>query len=352
MSFQPPTQPPAGWHPDPYRPGYDRYWNGLEWVEQWRPSPGAAPMPPGTTNPNGLPDIAGWLGRAFNRAFLRWRSATLLGLVASVLPTLLFTVSAAYLVDDLIITTNGSVVGWSNSRIPLAVAMAAVALAILSIGSLAMQSLMLRTVDQEPDPSNPIGRGGSPVGRATAALTDGLRCLPRAIGWIAILVLGFAAFVVVYGILVVVTGGAFLLTLFILIPAGIWLAIRWSFVVVAIVDAPGNPFARSSAVVQSRWWAVFGRLLLLGIITGVISSSINAATNGTAGSGAFSDNLFEIDANGNLTNDIVVGDFVSTSPLFVVLTVLGSLLVNLVTAVTLAGTAELYRTRHRPPATG
>lgn len=353
MTFEPPTHPPAGWHPDPYRPGYDRYWNGLAWVEEWRPSPGAAPgappMRPGTTNPNGLPDIGGWLGRAFNRVFLRWKSATLIGLVASVLPTLLFTFTTAYLIDDLVITTDGDVIGWSNSRIPLAVVIALVSIVVLGVGGLAMQALMLRTVDDEPDPGNPSGPKESAVTRATTALGDGLRCLPRSIGWIAILVLGLAAFVFLYAILVVVTGGAFLLTLFIAIPVGIWLIIRWSFTLVAIVDAPGNPYRRSSEVVSGRWWAVFGRLLLVGIITGVITSSVNAATSGAGSTGAFSDNLIEIDANGDLTSDIVVSDFVATSPLFIVLAVVGSLLINLVNAVTLAAVSELYRTRHGRP---
>ncbi|NMD97707.1 DUF2510 domain-containing protein [Rhodococcus sp. BL-253-APC-6A1W] len=29
--------PPAGWHPDPFDPSVDRYWDGERWTEQTRP---------------------------------------------------------------------------------------------------------------------------------------------------------------------------------------------------------------------------------------------------------------------------------------------------------------------------
>ena len=34
---------PAGWHPDTQRPGFDRYWDGNVWTEQWRPTSGHTP---------------------------------------------------------------------------------------------------------------------------------------------------------------------------------------------------------------------------------------------------------------------------------------------------------------------
>lgn len=37
---------PQGWHYDPQRPGWMRYWNGSEWTEQWRPAPQEGPAPP------------------------------------------------------------------------------------------------------------------------------------------------------------------------------------------------------------------------------------------------------------------------------------------------------------------
>ncbi|WP_374112303.1 DUF2510 domain-containing protein [Rhodococcus sp. CH91] len=35
--------PPAGWHPDPYDPSIERYWDGLQWTDQTRPRGGDAP---------------------------------------------------------------------------------------------------------------------------------------------------------------------------------------------------------------------------------------------------------------------------------------------------------------------
>jgi len=35
--------PPAGWHPDPYDPSIERYWDGLQWTDRTRPRGGEAP---------------------------------------------------------------------------------------------------------------------------------------------------------------------------------------------------------------------------------------------------------------------------------------------------------------------
>lgn len=344
MSYGPPTQPPAGWYPDPHLPGSERYWNGLTWAEQWRPA-GADRSLAGPTDR--LPDIGGWLARSFHHMFDRWREATIIGFLTSAIPSIMFASSLTYLFDEVVITTDGDVLGWSNDRLPLAFVIAAVAVAVSAVGYLAMQALMLRSVDESPESGRPppVERGF--LERAVGALGDAVTCLPRAIGWFLLLVAAVVGAVLAIVVLAIVTDGVFLFSLFVLVPIALWLAIRLAFVLVAVVDRPGNPFARSWSVSRGRWWAVFGRLLLLGLITAILSTAINAATSGAAEGFNTGDVVVELDSSGNLTDDLVVSEFVDTGPRFLVLTVLGSLLLNLAGAVNSAATAELYRTRNR-----
>ncbi len=356
MTYEPPTGPPAGWYPDPYRPGSDRYWNGRDWVEEWRPATGGPPMAGPRIGANGLPDIGDWIGRAFNRAISRWRSAAIVALITSALPTLLFYGAVAYLLDDVIITTDGDVVGWSNDRLPLAIALVLIAIVLGIAGIFAMQALMLRTVDEDDaealgQPTPIIGDPPTPLTRAFDAIGASIRAVPRGIGWFLVLALGVIAVGVVFTLLAVTVPPLAILGIVAFIPVAIWLAIRWSLAGVAIVDGPGNPFRRSGEVVSGRWWAVFGRLLLIGIILGVITGAVNTTTSLSTGGGAFGDQtIVELDGDGDLIDDFVISDVVPSTPLPIIITVIGQVLVNIISAVGLAGMSELYRTRHRATA--
>ncbi|SQI34602.1 calcium-binding protein [Rhodococcus coprophilus] len=46
--------PPAGWHPDPFDPSIDRYWDGAQWTEQTRPKGSETPTQVfGSVDPGG-----------------------------------------------------------------------------------------------------------------------------------------------------------------------------------------------------------------------------------------------------------------------------------------------------------
>lgn len=61
---------PEGWHEDPERPGYLRYWNGSEWTEQRKLAP---PTPPSPQKPQaGPPAPEGWHADPTRPGYLRY----------------------------------------------------------------------------------------------------------------------------------------------------------------------------------------------------------------------------------------------------------------------------------------
>ncbi|MEE9435895.1 MAG: glycerophosphoryl diester phosphodiesterase membrane domain-containing protein [Candidatus Adiutricales bacterium] len=62
------------------------------------------------------------------------------------------------------------------------------------------------------------------------------------------------------------------------IPAAIYFAIRWSFVLPAIMledVGPREALSSSSELVRGTWWRVFGILIVLGLLTAVVSGLLN-----------------------------------------------------------------------------
>lgn len=63
--------------------------------------------------------------------------------------------------------------------------------------------------------------------------------------------------------------------LVLLIVPGIWIGVRWYFAAqAAVVDglSPGQAVQRSAELVKGRWWPTFGRLVLAGLIFGLIGA--------------------------------------------------------------------------------
>lgn len=72
--------PPAGWHPDPYDPSIDRYWDGQQWTNQTRPRGSGDPTQVfGAVGQGGNPPAAGGSKR---RKWPWALGAGLVGLVA------------------------------------------------------------------------------------------------------------------------------------------------------------------------------------------------------------------------------------------------------------------------------
>lgn len=49
-----PTNPPAGWYPDPSNAGQQRWWNGTGWTDHYQPVPVAGPVLPAPSQPTAL----------------------------------------------------------------------------------------------------------------------------------------------------------------------------------------------------------------------------------------------------------------------------------------------------------
>lgn len=338
--FEPPSLPAAGWYPDPYRPGARRWWNGSDWVAVWDDGHAEHASLEGE-----LPDIGPWLNDSFRLALGRWRASLLIGLVTAAGTSVLIGLAFRHVLADVTIVDN-EVVGWSGDRLPLGIGLTAVAVFLGLIGQLGLAVLMLRTVDGEapaPSATDEFRQGGSAMVRA-------IRVIPRVIGWSALV--GLAAAVIVLCIvgLMLVTPALGILAIVVLFPALVFVGVRLAFMTQSLVDRPGQPFTRSWDVSHGRWWATFGRLLLIGLIVWLISvvlQTVNGVATGNAGNG-FGQNSFEVDNDGNIARFELIEAFPGSALAIITGAVAAVITTIVATAVASAAASILYRTRNPP----
>jgi hypothetical protein len=340
--FGPPAGPPAGWYPDPFDPSGQRYWDGREW-DLTTPVAGSSGR-----SGDDFPDIGEWLDVSFRTALRRWRATSVIAILTTPITTVATYVAINRLSRGIVITDDG-VEGWTNDRLGPAIALLLIATLASAIGGLALTRLMLDAVDgDEPDTTTT----GSEVAAAGRALRAGVSVLPRALAWLLVLLAAIVLAALLLVVIGVVAGPLVVLIVFVLAPMGIWLAIKWAFVVIAIVDAPGAPFTRSGATSRGRWWSTLGRLLLLGVIVWLVSliiQVIGSVASGGGLSGLGGGTTIEVDQDGNfdpihLDDELGVGAW--AIGVAAVVAVLGTVVVSSVTAVAMA---VLYRTRNQRP---
>jgi hypothetical protein len=338
--FDPPSGPPAGWYPDPYDPRAQRYWDGRQW-DLSSPVHGARSL----SGSGDYPDVGEWLDRGFRSAYRRWRAAAIVALLTAPVTT----VAGYYALDRFasgVVITEDSIEGWTNDRIGPAVALSLVAILASAIGGLALTWLMLRSVDDDTPERPTLSTELVAAGRALLAA---ITALPRAVGWFLLLAGAVAAATLTVVVLAVLAGPLALLALLAILPFGVWLAVKWAFVALAIMDRRGNPFPRSSATSTGRWWSTLGRLLLLGIVMWLISLVIQLLGTLVAGGGfsAFGGGLtIEVDSNGHF-DPIVLDDAIQFSAwTLTVAAIVSSLGAVAASSVSAAAMALLYRTRN------
>jgi hypothetical protein len=341
--FDPPSGPPAGWYPDPYGAAGQRYWDGTEWDLT---SP-VSPSPQPGRDPDDLPEIGDWLDRSFRAAYGRWRALTVLALITAPASTALSYAAINRAVDGLVLEGD-ELYGWSSDRIPSVVALSLLAAFIGTIGSIAITVLMLRSVDDGPA-ANPRTFGDE-MAAAMRSIIDAIRILPRVIGWFLVLIAGLAVVGTVIALLAVLGGGLAALLVLVLAPVGIWLAVKWAFVLIAIVDDRGSPFPRSSRVSEGRWWRTLGRLLLILIIVWLISMVVQTAASlvsGTGFGGFGGGTTITIDDDGTIER-FDFDEELSFGTLEIVAAAIASMIATVAaTSVMAAATAALYRSRNR-----
>jgi hypothetical protein len=103
------------------------------------------------------------------------------------------------------------------------------------------------------------------------AFVLGLRSLPQLMGVITIQVLAI-------GSLIFVPAIAAPPFIFITLPVAVWIGIKWSFALHAVVlEGHGvyTAFGRSGELVKGSWLRVFGIIMIIGIILGVLTQLLS-----------------------------------------------------------------------------
>lgn len=268
------------------------------------------------------------------------------------LPSALTVLAFDRLLDNLSITDD-ELVGWTSDRVPGVIALLATSAIAGWIGYLAITWLMLRTYDDEIESGGrPRPSTGDEVTASVRALAGAAAALPRAIGWGLLCVLAVAAtsaLVVATTVFALPLGILLIVAMF---PLAIWVSIRLAFVIHAVVDASGNPYARSWVVSTERFWGVLGRVLLLIVVAGAVNYGANLigalSTGGAAFGGA---TTFQVDTgDGGSVSDLDLDEVLDVTPLRLAATALSGVVSTLFgTSMVLAGCSELYRTRNRRP---
>ena len=342
--FEPPSGPPAGWYPDPYGGPVQRYWDGRAW-DLTTPGAGTPGGHHDSNLPGDYPNVGDWLDRSFRVAYRRWRALALLALLTVPASTTLVYLALDRAFDGLVIEGD-ELTGWTSDRVPGVIVFGLLATLIGAIGTLSITTLMLREIDGDDLTERSTGTEVVAAGRS---LLEALKVLPRAIGWFLALIGGIAAFVAVFTILTIVTGGLALLLIFVMFPAIIWLGVKWWFVVMAIIDRSGNPFPRSSEVSTGRWWSTFGRILLIGIIAWLISAAVQTVAALVVGgdiTGLGSGAEITIDDDGNVERFALDEELDFGTTTIIAASIASFLSTVLASSVVTSASTVLYRARH------
>jgi len=278
--------PPAGWYDDPTSPGQERWWDGDKWSEQTR----RKVVEEYRHRPGDLRRVSDFLGHSFGLIRERWDDflliAGLAGIAGAVAASLLLRpiVAAVDIVDN-------QVVGFEFTEFALLFFFVVVSILLFVVVAMAQHKIAWEAA---------TGESGS----WSSALAYGTANAARLIGWGMIAVMPLVAVAVVWIWVVAIGPGAAALSLLILVVGVAWWSIVLSFLPAALVVLPrgDNPIPAAFAVVRGRWWRIFGRLLLMSLIVGLVGQVVGAIFAQLVGTNFFGIELID---NGDGTIDIV-----------------------------------------------
>ncbi len=278
--------PPAGWYDDPTSPVQERWWDGEKWSEQTR----RKVVEENQHQPGDLRRISDFLGHTFGLIRARWDDFLLVGAIAAIL-TAIAAVGLLRPVVDAIDIVDDRVVGFEFSQFLWLFLFVVVAALIGAAVTLAQYRIAWEAAIDES-------------GTWATTLLFGITNTPRLIAWgllgVAPIILGFVTVVMLAPVDSFVSG----LLVFALTAGFIWWLMVLVFLPVALVAIPrgANPIVSAMSVVKRRWWRIFGRILLLGIIVGLVMQVIGAIFAQIAGTNLFG---FELIDAGNGRIDVV-----------------------------------------------
>lgn len=332
--------PPAGWYDDPEYPDHLRYWGGTAWSEHRAPKQ-AAPA----ATASALSDIGSWLGQTFELPIRRWKPISAL-LAAGIAVIWLMTLVLVEIWDGLVYF-DGEWTGFSWGKVGLSIVVALLA----ALASIVIYLAQIRIVHDARLGLHPS------LGEALAA---GAQALPRTIGWGLLLVAATLAIVLVVAVLIQVATALGVLAVIAAIALAVWAWVKLSFLGAAfVVPVPGlNPLRASADVSRDRFWSVFGRLFVLGLVVlgisiglGIVSSPLDA----TVDVDAFDDHIVTVErADG--TEELLlldVGGVFDAAGVTGVWSIVGAIPTAITSLITLSGIAilyaETYQRRVEPP---
>ncbi len=275
--------PPPGWYDDPTSPVNERWWDGERWSEQTRRKATTEYEP----RAGELRQVGDYLGHAFGMIRKRWDDFLLVTVIGSVL---LATISIALVrpVIDALDFSIDEIRGFGSTQAAQLIAFF-VLFMIVAVGlSMAHYRIAWSAAIDES------------VGWATA-LQYGIASTPRLVGWVIVAILPIIIGTFIFVLIANAVGGLGALIGIALFVAVAWWAIVVTFVPISLVIQPRgtNPIRSSIDIVKGKWWRIFGRLLVMGLIAGLVVNAVTAIMGQAVGSSVFGIELI-VDEQGDI----------------------------------------------------
>ncbi|NND02970.1 MAG: DUF2510 domain-containing protein [Acidimicrobiia bacterium] len=271
--------PPANWYDDPTDPTMERWWDGEKWTEHRRPAVPAYAGGAASHQAGELRPVGDMIGHAFSLIRARLGGIIGVGVIAAVAIAIAYGVFILAAFGLAFETNAGELFETNTDAIVLLVFLFVVA-GVLSVASFLATTTLLWDAA--------VGRKRS----WGAAFGNGFRRMFPFLGWI---ILGslpiYALILFAFAIGGGTEGGAigFIFVVF-MIPWIYWSVVLYFVPVTVVRETGDNALVASFQLVKGRWWRIFGRMLVWGLVMigvgiglGIVFSLVAAAVGSDGG---------------------------------------------------------------------